>query len=29
MLKETGLEQDLKIYGIWSDWENGTRGRKP
>lgn len=29
MMKDTGLEQDLKIYGIWADWENGTRGRKP
>jgi len=29
MLKDTGLEQDLKIYGIWADWGNGTRGRKP
>jgi len=29
LLKDTGLDQDLKTYGIWGDWESGARGRKP
>jgi carboxypeptidase Q len=29
MLKETGLDQELKTQGMWADWESGKRGRKP
>ena len=27
-LRETHLEDQLKIFGIWSDWQSGKRGRK-
>jgi hypothetical protein len=26
-LKDTGLDQQLKIFGYWPSWQNGTRGR--
>ena len=29
LLKETGLDQELKTEGMWGDWESGKRGRKP
>jgi carboxypeptidase Q len=29
MMKETGLEQEMKIINMWADWESGARGRKP
>ncbi|HET7105844.1 MAG TPA: M20/M25/M40 family metallo-hydrolase [Candidatus Acidoferrum sp.] len=29
MMKETGLDQEMKTLGMWADWESGTRGRKP
>ena len=29
VLKETGLDQQLKALGYWDGWQNGTRGRKP
>ena len=29
LLKETGLDQQLKTQGMWADWESGKRGRKP
>jgi carboxypeptidase Q len=29
VLKETGLDQQLKALGYWEGWQNGTRGRKP
>jgi len=29
VLKETGLDQQLKALGYWDVWQNGTRGRKP
>src|ERR1700686_5204234 len=29
LMKETGLDQQMKSMGFWSDWEKGTRGRKP
>lgn len=28
-MKETGLEQQMKILGYWDAWQSGTRGRKP
>jgi Zn-dependent M28 family amino/carboxypeptidase len=28
-LKETGLDRQLRIFGYWQSWQNGTRGRKP
>jgi len=29
VLRDSGLEQDLKTQGLWTDWESGKRGRKP
>lgn len=28
-LKSTGLDVEMKGFGMWASWENGTRGRKP
>jgi Zn-dependent M28 family amino/carboxypeptidase len=28
-LKSTGLDVEMKGFGMWENWENGTRGRKP
>src|ERR1700682_1218611 len=27
LMKETGLDRQMKFMGYWRDWENGTRGR--
>jgi carboxypeptidase Q len=27
-LRETNLEHELKIFGVWNDWESGKLGRK-
>ena len=29
LLKESGLDQEMKTLGMWADWESGARGRKP
>jgi hypothetical protein len=29
LVKETGLDQQLKALGYWDAWQNGARGRKP
>ncbi|HKV03633.1 MAG TPA: M20/M25/M40 family metallo-hydrolase [Candidatus Acidoferrales bacterium] len=29
LLKETGLEEEMKIEGFWPSWESGDRGRQP
>jgi carboxypeptidase Q len=29
LMKETGLDQQMKSLGYWQDWEKGTRGRQP
>ncbi len=29
LLHKTGLDAQMKQAGIWSDWENGRRGRQP
>jgi Zn-dependent M28 family amino/carboxypeptidase len=29
LLKDTGLEQQMKALGYWEGWQNGTRGRTP
>jgi len=29
LLKNTGLDQQMKALGYWDVWQNGTRGRKP
>jgi carboxypeptidase Q len=29
LVKETGLDQQLKALGYWDAWQNGSRGRKP
>jgi carboxypeptidase Q len=29
LVKETGLDQQLKALGYWDAWESGARGRKP
>ena len=28
MMKETGLDQQMRAMGFWDDWEKGTRGRQ-
>ena len=27
--KQTHLDDQMKGFGLWDDWQNGTRGRKP
>jgi len=29
LVKETGLDQQLKLIGYWDGWQSGARGRKP
>lgn len=29
LVKETGLDQQMKALGYWDAWQSGTRGRKP
>ena len=29
LVKETGLDQQMKTLGYWDAWQSGTRGRKP
>jgi carboxypeptidase Q len=29
LMKESGLDQQMKFMGFWQDWEKGTRGRQP
>ncbi len=29
LLKETHLDEQLKAFGRWADWQSGARGRKP
>ena len=29
LVKETGLDQQLKLLGYWDAWQSGERGRKP
>ena len=29
LLKDTGLDQQMKQEGLWSAWEKGERGRQP
>jgi carboxypeptidase Q len=29
LVKETGLDQQLKLLGYWDVWQSGQRGRKP
>jgi carboxypeptidase Q len=29
LMKESGLDQQMKSMGYWQDWEKGTRGRQP
>jgi carboxypeptidase Q len=29
IMKETGLDQEMKTLDMWTDWESGLRGRKP
>jgi len=29
LMKETGLDAEMKTLGMWTDWESGVRGRKP
>jgi len=28
-IKQTGMEEQLKIQGYWEGWQSGTRGRQP
>jgi len=28
-IKETHLDEQMKGFGLWEDWQNGTRGRQP
>jgi hypothetical protein len=27
VLAKSGIESQMKTYGLWADWERGTRGR--
>jgi hypothetical protein len=27
LMKQTGLDNQVKLFGAWGEWENGTRGR--
>lgn len=29
LLKQTGLDQQMKLLGYWDSWQSGARGRKP
>jgi len=29
LMKETALDQQLKLFGYWEAWQNGSRGRRP
>jgi len=29
LVKETGLDQQLKLFGYWDAWQSGARGRRP
>ena len=29
LMKESGLDQQMKSMGFWNDWQKGTRGRQP
>jgi carboxypeptidase Q len=29
LLLETGVDKQMKIFGLWDDWQSGARGRKP
>jgi carboxypeptidase Q len=29
LIKETGLDQQMKLLGYWDAWQSGARGRKP
>jgi carboxypeptidase Q len=29
LMKESGLDKDMKTEGYWDDWQSGARGRKP
>ncbi len=29
LVKETGLDQQMKLLGFWDAWQSGARGRKP
>ena len=29
MMKETGLDEEMKILGLWPAWASGERGRQP
>jgi len=29
LIKETGLDQQMKLLGYWESWQDGARGRKP
>jgi carboxypeptidase Q len=29
LLKQTGLEDQMKIFGFWNEWQEGERGRRP
>jgi hypothetical protein len=26
-MRETGLDKQLKVFGMWTEWQNGKRGR--
>ncbi len=29
LIKQTGLDQQMKLLGFWDSWQSGARGRKP
>jgi hypothetical protein len=28
LMRETHLDDQMKTFGLWADWESGARGRK-
>jgi hypothetical protein len=28
LLQKSGLEREMKTYGLWEQWESGKRGRQ-
>ncbi len=29
LMRETGLDRQLKLFELWEQWERGERGRQP
>jgi hypothetical protein len=29
LVKQTGLDEQMKVLGYWEQWQSGARGRRP